>query len=122
MAPQDQIFKKADKVQQPRLASYLQCGPRKAINDQASPIRHIWVKDDIQERITNLHESTGHDRMGQSASHVVMCSQLRHICSPQYISLLHAGKGRTQQSVTENPLQSGSSYEESYTERTGHTP
>ena len=35
---------------------YLKCGPRKAVNDQASPICYVWIKDDIQERITNLHQ------------------------------------------------------------------
>ncbi len=35
---------------------HLKRGPREAVNDQTSSIRHIRVKDDIQERIPNLHE------------------------------------------------------------------
>ena len=36
---------------------HLKGGPGKAVNDKTSPIRHIRIKDDIQQGITHL-EST----------------------------------------------------------------
>ena len=104
----DEITDTVDKVPRPCLVTHLKCGPGKAIDDQTSPVRHIRVEYDIQERVTNLHGAMCQARMSQSASHVVIGSlglvhrgklqhsQLRHIRSTSHSLLLHAGKGITQ--------------------------
>ena len=36
--------------------------PGEAVDDKTSPIRHIWIKDDIQQGITHLKSTPARQR------------------------------------------------------------